>query len=659
MKGAGAVLSLVLVLTAIPLSSMAWEFSVQSEYEMRYRYISRTGPNDLFGNADYAQTHVTVTNLFRQSSIGLAGPNNRYVQAEGYSSKGADAAYHEMRLWVYPRVAINPAITLRGHISFQGNLNGNFGRLYSPERQNRDLLDRGGYYIGPSENWATNPHYSGWIMPESRDVVAGVPIAVPTLNALWITIQSPWGFLVYGRRPAGFGMGWVSHEKDNYATGFSIVVPYGALRFSISQYLHDAGEDTDPNNDANVFDRFLNYVPFQNEWPITTSSAVDQNKVADWNQAAALTYQSGNFDMGSMVRVMRWSNVHGLTYNYVTLDTGQIVPLGSLRDDALYPNLFRMVRTTGAANVGQFGGFMGDFARQVGDLRIPVYGDMFFLLATAYLKYTDGRFFLNAEYGLQNVEIRRKGARPISGWPQAWAIEAGAWGGPLKLSLAHFYRSGHDVRGGTFDPVSRTGAFTRPEEPGRIFRSHDRWNFFLTRWGGGQAPMAPYSFLLPLYGGGNNSYNSAGNCTFQDFLSYALRVDYAVAANLNLFGTVMRAQRASNTGSIKGMYSGIFLRDRDMAVYPNLPFEERFGPVRVPDNDLGLELGFGMDWRLLENLTFRFLFSHWQPGNWFKWAYQDVSRPAEPISFSGGRYCNPGRTIDALVAIQSGFLVDF
>ena len=43
----------------------------------------------------------------------------------------------------------------------------------------------------------------------------------------------------------------------------------------------------------------------------------------------------------------------------------------------------------------------------------------------------------------------------------------------------------------------------------------------------------------------------------------------------------------------------------------------------VPDNYLGWGANLGLNWKLLENLTFNSTFAYWQPGNWFQWAYQD------------------------------------
>jgi hypothetical protein len=237
----------------------------------------------------------------------------------------------------------------------------------------------------------------------------------------------------------------------------------------------------------------------------------------------------------------------------------------------------------------------------------------------------------------------------VSGFPQAWAAEVGFLAGPLKLSLAHFYRSGHDRRHGLLYPSAALGAVPTP--PVHQF-AHDRWDLFLTAWGGGQTPIEPYNFLIGLYGTGNNSFSAAGTCTYKDFLAYAARLDYAVAANLNLFASFMHAERASNTGTYKSLYRGDEFKERGAGEFPYS------GGTRpnVPDNLLGSEVNVGFHWKLMENLTWKVLLARWQPGDWFKWAYLDWSLRTSVIP---GESINPWRTIDPLIAVQTSVLVDF
>ncbi len=648
------------IITALLIASLpaqAWEFSLKGEFEGRYRYVARTGPNDLFGNAPDAQARPLPSSVweFSRSLCGLAGPNTRFVQTEGYSAKGSDSGFHEQRLWIWPRFDITKAVVLRAFITFSGNLNGEYARgILRPPVQ-------GVYpnaFVGPSENWGTNPHYSGWYMPESRDIVNGVGIAVPVLQAAWVRMETPWGSLVYGRRPAGFGLGWVVHEKDTYATGLSLIAPYGPFTFVFSQYPHDSGQDTDPNDESNQLNPFYRglgvFFGVTPLVPYSVASAVDKNLVIDWNQAFAWMYRAGNLDIGSMLRIVRWSRVHSLP---------------------TYPGDFRWILAHDDMLAPAIAGFFNPIPTVLGNTSVflganspaglPIHGDLSFLMLSSYLRWFDGRRFLNVEYNIQNVAVTRSGGRPISGRPMAWAAEGGFIAGPLKFAVAHFYRSGHDRRGGVFNVWGPLGTIFPVSPFGAAGQAYDGWNYFLTRWGGGQGPIEPYNFLIGIYGTGNSSFDSAGHCTYNDFLAYAARIDYAVAANLNLFASFIHGERASNTGTPVGIFTGLSTLDRDRGRVPTaLPSAYLVVP-NVPDNDLGWEVDVGFDWKILEGVTFKFLFARWQPGNWFKWAYQDRSRfdfhyyQNGGIDWAGLQIINPARRIDPIIAVQTGFLVEF
>jgi hypothetical protein len=353
-----------------------------------------------------------------------------------------------------------------------------------------------------------------------------------------------------------------------------------------------------------------------------------------------------------MARVIRWDNVHdGSTLNQ-NWPWPPVSLTGTLRDDNLgLPFALFAVNT----NIYPTSALMGS-VRNLNPygFNTAIYGDVFFLLGALYFKYQAGAMFFNAEYDFQYIDVRRMLARPVSGYAQAWAAESGFVAGPIKVSLAHFYRSGHDRRHFQFYPAHSLLVFSSP-----YFRPNDKWDYFLTAWGAGEAPIKPYNFLLGLYGTGNNSYNSAGTCTYQDFLAYAARIDYAVAANLNVYASFIHAERASNTGTAVATYDGWSWHDRVIGEVPHL-----FFLGTVPDNNLGDEVDFGLAWKLLEGLTFKFRFAYWQPGNWFKFAYVDRSRTPrlnrrQGIGMGDWGRANPGRTVDPIIAIQSSLLWEF
>ena len=129
---------------------------------------------------------------------------------------------------------------------------------------------------------------------------------------------------------------------------------------------------------------------------------------------------------------------------------------------------------------------------------------------------------------------------------------------------------------------------------------------------------------------------------------YADRFDYAAADNINLFMSYLISQRQSNTGSWWGQYSG--------GIYNPV-----IAGSNVPDNNLGPELDLGMDWKLLENFVLGVKFGVWKPGNWFKYAYADLStNNTIPDPTTGTNvFVNPERNIDPILGTEATISITF
>ena len=164
------------------------------------------------------------------------------------------------------------------------------------------------------------------------------------------------------------------------------------------------------------------------------------------------------------------------------------------------------------------------------------------------------------------------------------------------------------------------------------------------------------------YGLGMFVNPDTGNGYVEDASVWGARVDFAIAANLNCFGTFFWADRQSKSGfgwgcirpdlalinsngNVSNGYpsldpfnppaapagfvpNGIFHvwrqgvdRPGYAAPVTNPPF--RGGAPNIPDTSLGWEIDAGISWELLDKLTLDFTFAYWAPGNWFKWACID------------------------------------
>jgi len=79
----------------------------------------------------------------------------------------------------------------------------------------------------------------------------------------------------------------------------------------------------------------------------------------------------------------------------------------------------------------------------------------------------------------------------------------------------------------------------------------------------------------------------------------------------------------------------------------------------VPDNYLGWEADVGLNWKLLEGLTFNARGAWWQPGNWFKYAYIDYTN-FNTVNIGGSAWpIDPNRKIDPIIGFEGSLLVEF
>jgi hypothetical protein len=556
---------------------------------------------------------------------GLSGPAGNpaaagapyTVLAQGFAAKGADASIADTRVWFFPELRVNPAVRMRGEYWVTG------GHL-------RGLYDGAGagFATVAANNWTNSQGYNGWSIQvdgSPGNSVAPSGMTSGMWEKFWVTAQTPWCIFVVGRRPFPFGLAWSAlHERDADVDTWMMVVPYGPLTFMFAQGLRTSG-DFFVENSSNVLGGTA----------VTVAAGTDKNRLRPWDGAGIVVYRNGPIEWGTMPRPVIYWDQHFLgtvPAGFAGRDDHNTAPL-----QALFLN-----------------------ATHVNDPATPIYGDIGFAIWVTYFKYFNGRFFFNAEYDFEVADIPRKGGRPVSMWADAWEIEMGAMCGPAKLSVANFYHSGDDRRGGWLNVSNALGGggYAGSGIPAGTY-VYDKFTRFLLFGGGGEA-IKPYVYLMGIYGAGNNSYDARGIPTYLDFLAWAARLDYAVAANLNVSGSFIYANRGSNTGTFVGAYRG-GIANAGVRTHPGLNAAgAQIAPIpNVPNNNLGWEVNIAANWKLLEGLTFNALFAYWQPGEWFKWAYTDFSSAAT-ANINGIDYpVNPNRGIDPIIGFQSSVVVDF
>ena len=305
---------------------------------------------------------------------------------------------------------------------------------------------------------------------------------------------------------------------------------------------------------------------------------------------------------------------------------------------------------------------------------VPLDADLFH--GTVYEKYNNGRFFMNSELAWL-YWTDRFGSNPATNSPLPWgpnmpsgpptklaapqtryiaqlkaAIETGILAGPAKISFLGLWSPGPDRRNGMY--IDRQPA---------AFVRHPAYDTRL----GNYSLIVPYSFLFAYnYGSGLNSYNLSSDGYLRDAFVLAGRLDYAVAANLNLFASFFWAQRNSD-GYEWGCLRPEISDDTPARATGNIDFSRVTpGPYmsqnkdtpNITDRSLGYEIGLGVNWKLLEGWTCGINVSYWAPGKWFSYACIDRSA----VNWNQNNLSNGGtrdRSIEPVIGGMYNLTADF
>jgi hypothetical protein len=451
-------------------------------------------------------------------------------------------------------------------------------------RINPAVRIRGNYYIGEWQQSA-NPNFTTNIDTGFGELVAsqylnyrysGIQRSFSPgyWNTLWLTAETPWGIVTLGKRKSTFGLGmYFNGEESRSSESLSLIANYGPLRLGVSCYPARRAVSTS-NYGTLVGGVPANSVSYFNQ-------DFDKNNGRWWDTAWLFTYRNGPLEVGTL-------------FNFVhTTQSGEgIINLSTTRQTTLYQE------------------------------REDLYG-------TAYMKYNNGRFFFNAELDWDHQTNRNRqraqgGAPNFAGsrdtYIENWraVAEGGFICGPAKLALLYGWAAGPDRRNGV--QIDRTGLVTQAGETANVRRPSSFSNTGLYR---------PYSLLMVYsYGLGTHINGDTNNGYVEDASTYAARLDYAVASNLNTYLSFFWADRVSQSGWGWG-----FIKPVNPVLAGGVPaglvtvFHDtaRAGAPSIPDTNLGYEFGAGVDWKLLEGLLLNVSTAYWQPGQWFSWACVDKS----------------------------------
>ncbi len=583
----------------------AWEFTMAGLLEWKWEYVTQRGSLGFFGPYDVSNTGGG----FQARSNGWLGIEDYdglfYGKHPGVVS-GSDASRQSTKMEIYPTLRINRAIAVYGKYRISGHYGGN-----------SDLSGDRWDNIGPFTKDYTNS-----LVPGQDNAHA-----LGTWSMLWAVAQTPWGSLSYGKRPFAVGCGLLYNNVDATQESLMVSAPWGPLSIAVGVYPMTVGHgdfyDLPRRLYLEAFQFGLPYYYFPNQlW--------DKNGQPT-KLMAMVNYAGGNLSVGAGAQ-------------YQSLHFG---PEGIEIVDILGPSL-----------------------------------DQTDLEAWFFFRYNNGRFFCNAEVDTINrvrrYEPTEDGMLPTVQGPPVispredgggsyfapeyveswrWMVETGFFAGPAKSSFLIAYLPGPDRRHGVLidrQPTTYVGA---PPE-----KAVDA--VWLNRHVGNSGVFRPYSLLLSHgYGAGVNCYDLNGNGCMTDALVLAARVDYAVAANLNVFASLLHAERDSHAWQWGSIRPGSRREDTfdEGTAFRQVIFRPRglgrFEFVRpvptIPDNDLGWELGLGAQWELLQGWQLSITGAYWQPGKWFKYAC--IDRSVEDWSDGGADVSwgiNPNRTIDPIVGME-------
>ncbi|MGC8658035.1 MAG: hypothetical protein ACP5U1_03080 [Desulfomonilaceae bacterium] len=633
----GILATLLLCLFVAP--AFAWDFTTAGQFEWRYRYIGRAnGYQDLFGDMrlqDNPLINPAWAGNPLAGPIGFAGPNFwrgyngsnalpmatgswggagdiRIVRA-GFAQADCDASEYDQRMTFLPELRINNAIRLRGNIDLAS---------IRQKYNHRDMITN-----GPMDRW-----YQDRMSQNAYDTAM-----IPSINQWHLTAQLPWGILSAGARDFPWGTGAVlGYNTRNDSLLF--VLPYGPFRIIPQFWL------------ANNPDGFGSYIPYQSLGtrldPAAEHTGPAPNSVVNMDNgehypvwwSVLMTYDSGpaTLGFGFLQRTLHLAQANLAGNGFAGIRPVYYNPLSPT------PNV-----------IGQYGGV-----------------DQATLAFTTFFKYNNGRFFTNLEYWWGNIDTTftgvgevtnplatTNGAAPLYIEGSVAFAELGAMCGPAKLTGMFAWSGGQALNNG--NPTKAYNGIAINNQA-----------------------TDPYNYLIfHTYGGGNDAPWSSGiaftadeNGQMADAWALAARLDYAVAANLNIWGSYLWANRVEENGwlagskdwngnpaigalGIPGLWNAADAQAWKIYAMPGAG--GNMNPY-VDSCYLGWEADFGVDWKLLENMTVSTRYAYWQPGTWFDQAYQVVGLnagggPAALGAGTGGFL--QGRS--AIQALSSSIFIDF
>ena len=586
--------------------AFAWEYSMTGEFQWREQYLSRMGTKDIFGDATLQDNGINPP-LAAAGIPNFIGFAGPSIYTVAIGNVGTPAQFNK---------DLGTGVSIiRGGFSTYGDAAwiGDQRLTFNPSiRVNNAIRISGLYTVGGIRN--------KFLQNGVNNTAATGGVGIPPFERYGVLSESS----------SAYNTVAIGSWEQVRAT---IQVPWGTIAIGHRDFPFGTGLSFSQNNATSSTLLIVPYGPFR----FVFAMMLNEQAVLGWDAVPDVD------------RKLNWRIGPGFTYENGPLSVGTI----------WLPQFRSTIRALNGAGVGGAG---------AGGLGVnAVSSDSFAMPTNFFAKYNNGRFFANAEYYFGNQSTTYNYANAVTGFAlntglsgpryaesYKWMAEFGALFGPAKATLFAAYSSGQVFPG--VNPNLATNTFNMT----KVYSITDA-NYQV---------LQPYSFLMfPTYGGGNNRFNNDGTGQMGDGFALAARIDYAAAANLNLWGSYIHARRAEKNGYYAGAFGNAFtaitpttVSGLTLASPGNAQaFKAHYGGAAanmnpfVDDDFIGWEAQAGVDWKLLENFSMQMAYSYWQLGPWFDQAYQAFTANT-PNGFLGGGIL-VGR--DPIQAVRASLTIDF
>ena len=584
-------IALLAICTAAP--AFAWEFTMKGDWEWRYRYWTRTGQNDIFGQMDGTNVNLGINHL---SVFPTAATTNRmsanFGVLAGQNNFGCDMSLTDNRGTIYPKIKVNKAISVESSVNLTS-----LG-IWS----DGDPYNFGGATGAAAGTYRNVGFYNSMYVPiNDRPVASNVPNTFVTLQWLKASIHTPMLDFSLGYKTSAIGMGLWKHKDNRSSASFSVTAHYGPFKIGFSPYF---GREQSAWSLGNATSR--------NTGPGSTQRQEDRR---NYFQAVMGEIHYGNGPLELQ-----------LVSDSYRQPSAPAVPVGTVA------NRFRGAALTVSAPSDDILRYRIALAAKYNNGGVFFNGE-----ADWFNRWRSGRGTGNPATGLVNVN------EDDAAW--LYGAEIGALCGPSKITFNYVRATGDDpsTRNTSEDAATAEQGLSGP---------------YMKQWG----------YLMYYMYGTGDGWDASGNGQPTNFHHVGGRLDYAVAANLNLsfvFSQAWRDQASSyrlgGNYAIQGQVwtnADILNAQNGVNVGQAVPGSAR---------DIGWEADFGVNWKILEGLTWNSTFAYWKPGNWWAYAFPNTANIYRAL---GGATVignanqaiatyNLGRDIDALFAIETNMLISF